>query len=244
MICKEMDAIPNNQEAKYCDPKLNPHYEDLYFSEQNGQEESRYIFIEGNELPDRIRDRSSFHIGETGFGTGLNFLTLLSALGGQKKENLRLRYTSLEKFPLSPKRLTELTSSFAAVLQPCYALFLEYWNTLYPELESGWNRRLWHFPSGEVDFQLFVGDAADWSKEEGRPDVDAWFLDGHSPDKNPGIWSEEVMAAVYRNTALGGTFASFTAAGVVKRALRSAGFFVRRKRGFAKKRHMIVGLKS
>jgi tRNA U34 5-methylaminomethyl-2-thiouridine-forming methyltransferase MnmC len=49
------------------------------------------------------------------------------------------------------------------------------------------------------------------------------------------------MADVARHTARGGSFATYTAAGAVRRALSEAGFFVERRTGFGRKRHMTVG---
>jgi tRNA U34 5-methylaminomethyl-2-thiouridine-forming methyltransferase MnmC len=50
------------------------------------------------------------------------------------------------------------------------------------------------------------------------------------------------MAEVARHTAPGGTFATYTAAGHVRRALADAGFSVDRRPGHGRKRHMAVGV--
>ena len=87
---------------------------------------------------------------------------------------------------------------------------------------------------------MIVGDARvtlpDWSDR-----ADAWFLDGFSPAKNPELWSEDLMAEVARHTAPGGTFATYTAAGFVRRGLQAAGFQVERAKGYGHKRHMSRG---
>ena len=72
--------------------------------------------------------------------------------------------------------------------------------------------------------------------------ADAWYLDGFSPAKNPELWGDDLMAQVARHTAPHGTFATYTAAGHVRRALQAAGFAVTRQAGFARKRHMTTGL--
>lgn len=85
--------------------------------------------------------------------------------------------------------------------------------------------------------RVIVGDARDtlpaW---QGR--ADAWFLDGFSPAKNPELWSAELMAHVGTHTATGGTAATYTAAGFVRRGLADAGFAVERVAGYGRKRHM------
>jgi tRNA U34 5-methylaminomethyl-2-thiouridine-forming methyltransferase MnmC len=87
---------------------------------------------------------------------------------------------------------------------------------------------------------ILIGDAREtlpaWP---GR--ADAWFLDGFSPAKNPELWSSNLMHEVARHTAPGGTFATYTAAGHVRRALSGAGFTVTRQPGFGRKRHMSTG---
>lgn len=94
---------------------------------------------------------------------------------------------------------------------------------------------------GSVTATVIVGDAretlAAW---DGR--ADAWFLDGFSPARNPELWGPDLMAQVARHTAPDGSFATYTAAGHVRRALSEAGFAVSRAPGFAGKRHMSRGV--
>jgi tRNA U34 5-methylaminomethyl-2-thiouridine-forming methyltransferase MnmC len=81
------------------------------------------------------------------------------------------------------------------------------------------------------------GDAR-LSLPEWTGQADAWFLDGFSPAKNPELWGEDLMAEVARHTASGGTAATYTAAGFVRRGLEAAGFSVTRIPGYGRKRHM------
>lgn len=71
--------------------------------------------------------------------------------------------------------------------------------------------------------------------------ADAWFLDGFAPARNPELWTADLMAEVARHTAPGGTVATYTAAGHVRRALADAGFEVTRLPGYGRKRHMTAG---
>ncbi len=72
--------------------------------------------------------------------------------------------------------------------------------------------------------------------------VDAWFLDGFDPAKNPAMWSDRLYQQMARLTASQGTFATFTAAGKVRRGLQTAGFEVQKVKGFGRKREMLRGL--
>ena len=74
--------------------------------------------------------------------------------------------------------------------------------------------------------------------------ADAWYLDGFSPAKNPELWSPGLLAEVARHTNPTGTFATYTAAGHVRRALAAAGFTVARQPGHGTKRHMSTGYRA
>ena len=55
-------------------------FDDKYFCQENGLKESQHVFLNGNALEKRWKrlpaDKpDTFTIGETGFGTGLNFLS-------------------------------------------------------------------------------------------------------------------------------------------------------------------------
>ncbi len=198
-------------------------FDDPYFSIANGLAETRHVFLTGNGLPARFRD--GFQIAELGFGTGLNLLAVLLAL----PPGLSIRYTSFEAFPLTADEIARALTAFPEV-EAVAAPFLTAWAT-------GQRR----FTLGGIAVEVVIGDARktlpDWA---GR--ADAWFLDGFSPARNPELWNDALMTEVARHTASGGSFATYTAAGHVRRALAAAGFLVSRQPGFGTKRHMSAGL--
>lgn len=195
-------------------------FDDPYFSLSGGLAETRHVFLDGNDLPARLRP--GFHVAETGFGTGLNLLALAQVAA------VPIRFTSFEAWPLS-----------AAELARAHAAFPEL-SDLAQQLRDGWGRD--SFTVGQVTARVTVGDARQtlpaWPGA-----ADAWFLDGFSPARNPELWSPAMMAAVGARTAPGGSFATYTAAGHVRRALAAAGFAVTRTSGFAGKRHMSRGVR-
>src|SRR5690606_9194499 len=71
--------------------------------------------------------------------------------------------------------------------------------------------------------------------------VDAWFLDGFAPAKNPGMWTPQLFRSIARLSKSGSTFATFTSAGLVKRGLRDVGFRVEKVPGHGSKRAMLRG---
>ncbi|MCY1127644.1 tRNA (5-methylaminomethyl-2-thiouridine)(34)-methyltransferase MnmD [Frigidibacter sp. RF13] len=200
-------------------------FDDPYFSKSDGLAETRHVFLDGNGLSDRFRD--GFRIAELGFGTGLNLLATLIAWNGSGAPG-RLRFTSFEAFPMPSDDMVRALESFPEARAAAGPL-LEHW--------AAGHRR---FQLGSVTVDVIVGDAREtlpcWPER-----ADAWFLDGFSPAKNPELWGESLMAEVARHTAPGGTFATYTAAGFVRRALQAAGFQVERRAGYGRKRHMSVG---
>jgi tRNA U34 5-methylaminomethyl-2-thiouridine-forming methyltransferase MnmC len=193
-------------------------FDDPYFSLAGGLAETRHVFLQGNDLPARLVP--GFHVAELGFGTGLNALVLA------RVAQVPVRMTSFEAFPLSLGQLAQAHAAFPPLA------------ALSADLRAGWGRT--RLRLGQVDLTLVVGDVRQtlpaWT---GR--ADAWFLDGFAPAKNPEMWEGALMAQVAAHTAPRGSFATYTAAGHVRRALDEAGFDVARRPGFGRKRHMTVG---
>lgn len=205
---------------------VSARFDDPYFSLADGLAETRHVFLAGNGLPARFRD--GFRIAELGFGTGLNLVAAVLAWEGARLPG-RFRYTSFEAFPMPAPDMATALAAFPEALAAATPLL------------AAWGRGARAFAFGPADVTVIAGDAGEtlpaWP---GR--ADAWFLDGFSPAKNPGLWTEALMAEVARHTAPGGSFATYTAAGHVRRALASAGFGVERAAGFGRKRHMSRGI--
>ena len=85
-------------------------FDDPYYSLDNGLEEVRHVFLNGNKLSQRLKD--GFKIAELGFGTGLNFLSTLWQWR-LKKQKGKLSYTSFEAFPMKPEDMVKAQSEFA-----------------------------------------------------------------------------------------------------------------------------------
>ena len=200
-------------------------FDDPYFSLADGLAETRHVFLAGNDLPARFRD--GFHVAELGFGTGLNLLATCLAWQAAGTPG-RLHFTSFEAYPLP-----------AADIARALAAFPEAADIAAPFL-AAWEAGLRGFCLGPVSVRVIEGDArATLPGWPGR--ADAWFLDGFSPAKNPELWGPALLAEVARHTAPGGSFATYSAAGAVRRALQVAGFQVERVPGHGTKRHMSRG---
>jgi len=201
---------------------ISTQFDDPYFSLDNGLEETRHVFLAGNDLPMRFAD--GFRIAELGFGTGLNMLTAALAWRRAGLEG-QLHMTSFEAYPISADEMTRALASFPEL------------GDLRDILARGWAHDTQIDLGGGVLLEVIMGDAGTavpaWAGA-----VDAWFLDGFSPAKNPELWGADLMAQVFACTAPGGTAATYTAAGFVRRGLEDAGFDVRRVPGYGRKRHM------
>ena len=218
---------------------LSTDFDDVYYARENGLEESRYVFVEGNGLPLRwegCRDEP-FTIAETGFGTGLNFLLTWQAWRHLPQPRPRLHYLSIEKYPLTATDLARTAADWPE-LRPLSGQLLRQ----YPGLLPGQHRLL--FEGGALTLDLWwdeVGDVlADLAGRQ-RPLVDAWYLDGFAPARNTAMWDTDVIQAVGRLSRARATFSTFTAAGQVRRDLEAAGFEVKKAPGFGRKRECLRG---
>ena len=207
-------------------------FDDIYFA-SDGQAESRHVFLAGNDLPARFAHARRFTIGEIGFGTGLNFLVAWDAWArAQKPANARLHFLSVEKHPLAPDDMAKAHSAWPALEKKAARL-----RVVAPPAFPG----VFHCAVDEsVTLTLIYSDALD---ALGRVEaaIDAWFLDGFAPAKNPDLWSPELAREIARLSAPGASFATFTVAGAVRRALEGAGFDPEKRAGFGRKRDMLAG---
>ncbi|SDM06645.1 tRNA 5-methylaminomethyl-2-thiouridine biosynthesis bifunctional protein [Franzmannia pantelleriensis] len=208
---------------------------DVYFSRQDGRAETEHVFVEGNDLPRRFREWCEprpFVIGETGFGTGLNVLCAWACFTRHASPDARLHLVSTEKYPLARADLARALAAWPELAEAA-ARLVDQW----PEPVAGVHR-LWL--DERVTLDLHFGDSAEClAALDGR--VDAWFLDGFAPSKNPQMWQPALFEAMSRKSRDGATFATFTCAGVVKRGLKAAGFAWRKVPGFGRKREMLAG---
>ncbi len=208
-------------------------FEDIYFSTDGGLNESRYVFLQANHLPERWQGLDATTMAETGFGTGLNFLSTAQAWLTHSKPNAVLHYVSVEKHPLQRTDLQRALASWPTLK----ALSNELINH-YPALTPGYHRR--SLFNGRVQLTLMFGDA-EIMLSELHAVVDTWYLDGFAPRKNPDMWSDKLFQHIARLSHDKTSFSTFTAAGIVRRGLQAVGFNIEKIKGFGKKREMLRG---
>lgn len=224
---------------------ISTDFDDVYFSKASGLEETQYVFLEQNQLAQRWQASQPDHftIAETGFGTGLNFLCAWDLWLKHSQPHQHLHFVTVEKFPISKDNLAIALSHWPELKALAHVL-IEH----YPPLVDGWH--VIHLPNpnktdngepigGQIVLHLYFGDIHEWLPQI-EAKVDAWFLDGFAPAKNPEMWTDALFLQMARLTPVNGTVATFTAAGLVKRGLKAAGFDVKKAKGFGRKRDMLI----
>ena len=211
-------------------------FDDVYFSDKSGLDETRYVFIEQNRLAERfaaLPQGGRLVIGETGFGTGLNFLCAWQVFEQHAAADARLHFVSVEKYPLSPADLQR-----ALALWPELKPFADQLLAQYVAIHQGFQRLT--LANGRVTLTLLIGDALEQLPQlDAR--IDAWFLDGFAPAKNPDMWTAELFAELARLAAPGSTISTFTSTGWVRRLLNAAGFKMKRTPGIGHKWEILRG---
>ena len=220
-------------------------FDDVYFSNQDGLAETHYVFLEGNQLWERWVNYQEAHfvIAETGFGTGLNFFAVTTLFREFRQKHpdsplKRLYFTSFEKYPLP-----------LDALQQAHLAYPQF-SHLAQHLQQNWLNPIqgcYRFHFDETTLDLWFGDVAENLPQLGdymNGKIDAWFLDGFAPSKNPDMWNEQLYQQMFRFTKPQGTFATFTAASAVRKGLENAGFDITKRKGFGKKRECLSGQKT
>ena len=224
-------------------------FDDVYYSRDNGLEETGYVFLQHNRLAERWAaldsDGGHFSIGETGFGSGLNFLAAADLWLRTAPGNWQLHFVSAELFPMSNQDLHNALACWPELKTLADQLCAQ-----YPATVPGVHRL--SLAGDRIQLTLLFGEAAEMlaalsptadSAPLAHPatQIDAWFLDGFAPAKNPQMWSDSLFASIARLSTEGTTFATFTAAGVVRRGLAASGFNVAKVKGYGNKREMLCG---
>jgi tRNA 5-methylaminomethyl-2-thiouridine biosynthesis bifunctional protein len=224
---------------------VNEHYDDRYFDVVNALEEAKHIYFQGCGFTEIFSatgaESKIFTIGETGFGAGRVLIALLDFLDSCGLKNMEITYNSVELHPVTSKRMAAILEGFRPEVGPLIDLLVQ----AYSRIEisrPGWHQLQLTRPFGLLTLNLWIGEALEMVSALTIP-CDAWFLDGHGPKKNPSIWRHELLMAIGEKTVPGGTCATYTVAGDVRRSLTAAGFSVEQRPGFGGKKSVLKGIK-
>lgn len=206
-----------------------PAFDERYHPASGAYAQAEQVFLAGNGLPERWRGRARFTILEAGFGLGHNLLATWAAWRSDPARCERLTYVAIEKHPL---RSADLQRAHAASPLP----------ELSRHLIDAWppatcNLHALAFDAGRVRLLLAWGDIQAWARELVAR-VDAYYLDGFAPARNPAMWSPSVFAMLARLAAPGATAATWSAAPAVRDGLHRAGFAVQAAPGHCGEREI------
>lgn len=213
---------------------VSDQFDDIYFSAEDGVAETQHVFLQGNDLPAQWQEKKSFVIAETGFGTGLNFLSAWKLFEESTDKNQHLDFISIEKYPVTSDFIKDALAPWDDYFRERLDILCD----LYPIRINGFHRIQ---VTAQITLTLIFDDVHD-ALEELDAQVDCWFLDGFMPAKNPNMWSDNLYNQMARLSHSETSYATFTAAGDVRRGLAKAGFSVEKKPGFGRKRDMISGV--
>lgn len=207
-------------------------YGDIYHSADGGEGQARHVFLQGCGLPQAWAGRERYVILETGFGTALNFLVTWAAWRDDPARPARLHFMSVEKHPFQADDLARVHAQWPA-LAALSSELRAHWPTLMP----GFHRIA--LDHGRVQLTLMLGDAHDCLPQVDAR-VDAFFLDGFSPDRNAGMWQPALFDTVARLARADARLATYTVEGKVRAELARAGFVCEKRQGFGRKRHCLA----
>jgi len=204
--------------------ELNEYYHSIH----GAVTESKHVFIRYGLCTVRAKTIAVF---EVGFGTGLNaLLTANYAL----RSGLNITYLALEKYPLD--RLTTGHLNYPDILPgedgQSYGIF----NAIH---EAPWNEEIlicsgFRLHKIQADLLCFNPDF----------NYDILYFDAFSPEKQPEMWSEDIMHKLISRLNPGGVFTTYCAKGSVRRLLLKNGLYVERLPGPPGKREMLRGVKK
>jgi len=198
-----------------------PSLEENYHSIYGALSESRHIFIEAG-LHHMLQPADEGNILEIGFGTGLNaFLTLVEA----ERNGQKINYTAIEKHPLDHNIFNRLN---------------------YPDLlgHRAWFHQLHACPWNEevvIDssFCLKKLKVALQDFQPPQREYDLVYFDAFGPEVQPEMWSLEVFNKIASGIKKGGILVTYSTKGIVKRALKEAGFGLEKMPGPPGKREIL-----
>ena len=209
-------------------------YDDIYFDKTDGVKEKEHVYLNANDLANRIKLSDKLCIAELGFGTGLNFILTWRLWKKNRKPNSSLTYISFEKAPLSKKEMTRVYKQFKELN--------DFSDQLIQKLTDNYKtNRTIYFKSENINLILIYDDFSLLTNFHFKADI--WFLDGFAPSKNPEVWDNSYYKNIYNRTNLKGSLSTFTSSGLVRRGLALAGFSVTKVSGFGQKREMLKAIK-
>ena len=192
---------------------------ETYHSINGAVEESLHVFIRNG-----FEKFQGEHVRilEIGFGSGLNALLTLHAA---EKSGRVVNYTAIELYPLSCETASEMEYAADPIFMHLH--------------EASWDE-----PNQITPWFKLTKIDGDLVNTHFNTTFDIVYFDAFAPDSQPELWSEDIFRRIYNALSTRGILLTYSAKGDVKRALRGAGFEVKRLEGAPGKRHMVMAIKK
>lgn len=204
-------------------PELDEHYHSVHGAVQ----ESVHVYIESGF---QMIQKQKINVLEIGFGTGLNaYLTYCYA----QEKNQEINYCAIEKYPLGENEYK----------------MLNYPESVFPEYASIFTRLHasdWNKPQSISARFILHKIQADFTEFQfdGQSQFDLIYYDAFAPQKQPEMWTEEILRKVAGQLKTGGILTTYCAKGAVRRALADAGLKMERIPGPIGKKEILRGKKA
>jgi len=156
-----------------------------------------------------VNNPDRIEILDMGFGTGLN------ALLTESMTTVPTLYRTVEKYPILLEDLQIIRDSNSLILS------------------APWNTETAISPLFTIS--KTIGDIRE--VDLGHPDIVYW--DAFDPVTQPELWTAEIFTRLFNAMPSGSILVTYSAKGVVKQALRTAGFIIERLEGALGKHHML-----
>lgn len=206
-------------------PALDEHYHSIH----GAYTESMHVFIRMGLEPLLAQQKEHIRVMEVGFGTGLNaWLTALHSLD----HHFMFHYVGLELQPLEQ----DLISSLNYTHQHPHPQAKPLWEAIHG---APWNEPHTITPHFTLEKQEF-----DWTRHWPTGTFDLIYYDAFAPNKQPEMWTPELLEKCYALLNPGGVWVTYTSKGDVRRGLIGAGFTVEKVPGPPGKREMLRAIKT
>ena len=199
-----------------------------YHSTRGALQESKHVFLNAGLVHTAsLFPQQEISILEVGFGTGLNFLV---SMDYALQQNIPLRYTGIEAFPISEEELQ--ATEYHQYVEPTV------WQALSKNYPQCINKRVELLPGQSLEImQMGLADVPV------RPTYHLVYYDAFSLQYQPEMWTNEIIEHTANFIRPGGVFVTYAITGNLKRALTSFGFKVEKLVGAPGKRQMLRATK-
>ncbi|TWR27729.1 tRNA (5-methylaminomethyl-2-thiouridine)(34)-methyltransferase MnmD [Mucilaginibacter achroorhodeus] len=200
-----------------------------YHSKHGALQESQHVFLKSG-LQHFLDKNPSGEVSvlEVGFGTGLNFLLTADYCSEQ---NIKLRYTGIEAYPLTPDMIAE-TGYENFVAPATWENFI----SDYPAALAAPSQLL-----ENIELEIAVTQLTNFSSGK---TFDVIYFDAFAAIHQPEMWTDEAIAHTFKFLKPGGVFVTYAITGNLKRSVKALGLKVEKAPGAPGKREMLRAVAS